>query len=82
MSSTYDEAGPRMDKLTFSSTSGGKCSAKTDSKLSNLSSKLFDILSKIRRRNNLYDFVLNCRSNHQSFNTYYSYHFFLGYGKS
>lgn len=46
--STYTEPGPRRDKLTFSRTFGGKCSAKIDSKLSNFSSKLTVILSKIR----------------------------------
>ena len=63
---TYVAAGPRSDRFTFSSTSGGKCSAKTDSKLSNLSSKAFAILSKIRRTNNLYDplghFFVKCRN--------------------
>lgn len=47
---TYTEPGPRRDRLTFANTSGGKCSAKTDSKLSNLSSKLAAIWSEMRSR--------------------------------
>ena len=46
----YLEPGPCKDKFTFFSTSAGKCSARMDSRLSNLSSKLMVTISRTERR--------------------------------
>lgn len=45
ISSTNTAPGPCVDNKTFARTSAGRCSVKTDSKLSNLSSNTAAILS-------------------------------------